>query len=101
MNWISISELNGDLKSFKGESLIFHCEVVQFSQRSSKKGNRFGILEVKSDHDQNKFFLFGEYFMKFRGYGVKGRQLLIKGSARKQRFSDNYEFIIEQIKDVF
>lgn len=101
MNWINISELKGDLKLLKGESLIFHCGVVLFSQRISKKGNMFGILEVKDDHNQNKFFLFGEQFLKFRGYGVKGRQLLIIGSPRKQRFSDKYEFIIEQIQEVF
>ena len=101
MNWISLSELKGDLRSLKGESLILHCEVVKFSERSSKKGNMFGILEVKNDHDQNKFFLFGEYFLKFRGFGVKGRPLLIKGSVRKKRFSDDYEFMIEQIQELF
>lgn len=101
MNWINISELKGDLKLLKGESLIFHCEVIKFSQRTSKKGNMFGILEVKDDHNQNKFFLFGEHFLKFRDYDVKGKQVLIMGSAQKQRFSDNYEFRIDKIQEVF
>ena len=101
MMWINLSDLKGDLKLLKGESLIFHCEVLEFSVRSSKKGNVFGVLEVGNDCDQSTFFLFGEDLVNFKQYGVKGKQILIKGSPKKQRFSDNYEFRIGEILDVF
>lgn len=101
MMWINLSELKGDLKLLKGESLIFHCEVLEFSVCSSKNGNMYGILEVCNDCDQSKFFLFGEDLVSFKQHGVKEKQLLIKGSPKKQRFSDNYEFRIGEILDVF
>ena len=101
MMWINLSELKGDLKVLKGESIIFHCEVFEFSVRSSKKGNMFGVLEVCNHCDQSTFFLFGEDLVNFKQHGVKGKQLLIKGSPKKQRFSDNYEFRIGEILDVF
>ena len=101
MKWVDVSELNSDLKPLRGEPLIFHCEVLEFSVRSSKKGNMFGILELQDDNDQTKFFLFGENLARFKQYGVKGKQLLIKGQPEKQRFSDNYEFRINEILDLF
>lgn len=101
MKWVGVSELNSDLKSLMGEHLIFHCKVREFIVRSSKKGNMFGILEVENGENKTKFFLFGDDFVHFKQYGVKGKQLLIKGRTEKQKFSDNYEFRINEILDVF
>lgn len=101
MKWINLSELQEDLRSMKDEDLIFHCEVIELSKRASKKGNMFGILEVKNNCSQTKLFLFREDFLKFQRYGIKGGQLLIKGKAQKQKFSDNYGFRITEIQDLF
>jgi DNA polymerase III alpha subunit len=101
MNWINLSELKGDLKSMSDEDLIFHCEVIKLSKRASKKGNVFGILEVKNNYSQAKLFLFREDFLKFQRFGSRGGQLLIKGRAQKQKFSENYGFKIIEIQDLF
>ena len=97
MIWINLRELKGDLKLLKGESLIFHCEVLEFSVRSSKKGNMFGVLEVCNDCEEFRFFLFGEDFVNFKQHGVKGKQILILQVVEVSRLPLDADIEIEAV----
>ena len=101
MKWLKINELNEDLKPYKNEFLMFECELDEFSKRVTKSGNLFGILIVKNGIYQTKFFLFRDDIKRFNHLNKKGKKLIIKGRPKKKRFSNDFEFKITEIHELF
>ena len=68
--------------------------VTEVQHRMTKTGKPFGILNLEGYEDGHKFFIFGDDYVKFKGYMNMGWFLYMKGRAQKRKWGDELEFKI-------
>ena len=99
------------LKSFaemapvEGAEVTVGGMVTEFSERTGKSGNKFGIFKIQDYTGSHEFMVFSNDFYKYRNYGQPGTPLLIRGTFGKRfqssteiRFSINSISLLEEIK---
>jgi DNA polymerase III subunit alpha len=72
--------------------------VTSFAHRTTKNGKPFGTLTLEDYHGGHTFFIFGEEYVKFKGYFMTGWFLYISGSVHPNKWKENeFEFKINSI----
>ena len=72
--------------------------VTGVQHRMTKTGKPFGILDFEGYEDAHSFFIFGDDYVKFKGYLNTGWFLFMKGKAQKRAWGDELEFKISSIE---
>ena len=70
--------------------------VVDFQERTGKKGNQFGILKIEDYTGSFEFMLFGNKFVDYRNYGVAGLAIVVRGAYEKG-YGDVVRFNVHSI----
>ncbi len=91
-----------DIQQHKGREFAFGGMVVAVEHRTSKAGKPFGNFTLEDYTGSERFFLFGEDYVRFREYLVEGWILYIKGQVRERGFGRDsgpveLEFKIAQV----
>ena len=92
----SIADLK-NLEALAGKEISFTGIVIDAAERTTRKGDPFGILTVEDYDDSHTFYLFGDDYLKFRIYLVMGAFLYINGKVQKRKFGDELEVKILQL----
>ncbi|MBP3737420.1 MAG: DNA polymerase III subunit alpha [Muribaculaceae bacterium] len=90
-----LSEMSEKVNELDKEIIIGGL-VVDYNTRMSKKG-QFGILKIEDYTGSFEMFLFGQNFIDFAKYGVKGTPIIVKGAYAKRRYGDRIDFNISSI----
>ncbi len=86
-----------ELASKKGEMRMAGI-VTDVQHRMTKTGKPFGILDFEGYEDSYSFFIFGNDYVKFKGYLNTGWFLFMKGKSQKRAWGDELEFKISSIE---
>ncbi|MFT6166410.1 MAG: DNA polymerase-3 subunit alpha [Vicingaceae bacterium] len=86
-----------ELASKKGEMRMAGI-VTGVQHRMTKTGKPFGILDFEGYEDSHSFFIFGDDYVKFKGYLNTGWFLFMKGKSQKRAWGDELEFKISSIE---
>ncbi len=87
----------GDLRLLKDMNAIAHHElslpgmVTSAEHRMTKTGKPFGSFELEDFYDVNKFFLFGEDYLKMKHFLVPGSFLFVRGKVAPRKWSKTNE----------
>lgn len=100
MKWITLKDLNSDLRKLRGQHLIVECELYEFKIKTSLKGKRFGVFVVKDEESTAKFFLFGDVFKRLQHLNLSSKRILIRGLVKKLKYSNALEFKIDEISEL-
>ena len=93
-----ISELqNLEAAAQRGEMRMAGI-VTEVQHRMTKTGKPFGIMNLEGYEDGHKFFIFGDDYVKFKGYLNTGWFLFMKGKAQKRAWGDELEFKIQSLE---
>lgn len=72
--------------------------VAEAAERTSKRGEQFGIIRIEDYTDGATFFLFGETYLKFRSFLVEGAFLYLKGKVEFSKYRQECRFNIASIE---
>ncbi|MCF1752746.1 DNA polymerase III subunit alpha [Mariniradius sediminis] len=88
-----------DIENLRKKSDIKAAGIVtSFAHRTTKTGKPFGTLSMEDYHGAHTFFLFGDDYIKFKGYFMTGWFLYLSGSVHPNKFKENeFEFKINMI----
>ncbi|MCR9083111.1 MAG: DNA polymerase III subunit alpha, partial [Cyclobacteriaceae bacterium] len=94
----SLSELN-DLPALQSKKDInLAGAVTDFAHRTTKNGKPFGTLTLEDYQGGFTFYLFGEDYVKFKEYFMKGWYLFVKGGVSPKKWNpDELEFKISSV----
>jgi DNA polymerase-3 subunit alpha len=94
----SLSELN-DLPALQSKKDInLAGAVTDFAHRTTKNGKPFGTLTLEDYQGGFTFYLFGEDYVKFKEYFMKGWYLFVKGGVSQKKWNaDELEFKISSV----
>jgi DNA polymerase-3 subunit alpha len=102
----TVKELH-NFEALKGRKEIKIAGIVtEVAHRMTKTGKPFGILTIEDYQDAFKFFMFGDEYVKFKGYLNMGWFLYLVGSIEpgkwdktKLEFKFNRVELLAEIKD--
>jgi DNA polymerase-3 subunit alpha len=86
-----------ELAAKKGEMKMAGI-VTGVQHRMTKTGKPFGILDFEGYEDSHSFFIFGDDYVKFKGYLNTGWFLYMRGKSQKRAWGDDLEFKISSIE---
>ena len=100
---INLKVLNENLQDLPEREFSFIGLVSSAANLESRRGTKYGVLELQDMEGQMEFRLFGEQYLKFMHFLVPGNFLFIKGKVQqrpKYYKSDEFqkEFRIQQIE---
>lgn len=85
----SLPDLN-DLNNIRSKTEIQLAGIVtDFAHRTTKNGKPFGTLTLEDYQGGFTFFLFGEDYVKYKEYFMKGWFLFIKGKVGQKKWAEN------------
>ncbi|MBO7609775.1 MAG: DNA polymerase III subunit alpha [Muribaculaceae bacterium] len=70
--------------------------VVDYNTRMGKRG-QFGILKIEDYTGSFEMMLFGQNFIDYAKYGVKGTPIIVRGAYNKRQYGDGLAFNIHSI----
>lgn len=91
----------GDLKSMKGRDLSFGGMITAVEHRVGKTGKPYGNFTIEDYNASERFFLFGDNYVRFREYLVDGWFVYVKGTVKERGFKQEtgeLEYRINQIE---
>ncbi|NVJ86983.1 MAG: DNA polymerase III subunit alpha [Algoriphagus sp.] len=93
-----LPDLN-DLNTIRSKNEIQLAGIVtDFAHRTTKNGKPFGTLSLEDYQGGYTFFLFGEDYVKYKEYFMKGWFLFIKGKVGQKKWAENeLEFKVSSI----
>ena len=100
---INLKVLNEKLQDLPEREFSFIGLASSAANLESRRGTKYGVLELQDMEGQMEFRLFGEQYLKFMHFLVPGNFLFIKGKVQqrpKYYKSDEFqkEFRIQQIE---
>ena len=100
---INLKVLNENLQDLPEREFSFIGLASSAANLESRRGTKYGVLELQDMEGQMEFRLFGEQYLKFMHFLVPGNFLFIKGKVQqrpKYYKSDEFqkEFRIQQIE---
>lgn len=103
---VTVKELH-NFEALKGKKELKMAGIVtEVAHRMTKNGKPFGILTLEDYQEAYKFFMFGDEYVKFKGYLNQGWFLYVVGSIEpgkwdktKLEFKFNRVELLAEIKD--
>lgn len=88
-----------NLDNLKGKEVAFAGVVSQCEHKVAKNGKPYGVLYLEDYHDNNRFFIFSDDYIKFKSFFTEGWLLYIKGKVQNRPYNDEQlEFRIQDIQ---
>lgn len=90
--------------SAEGKEYVLGGMVSGYEVKQSRKGSQFGILKIEDFSGTMEFSLFGQDFIDFGKFGIKGTPILVRGKLAKRYNSSELRFqitgiqLLEQVK---
>ena len=75
----------------------FSGVVIAIEHKETQKGKKFGVLHLEDYHGSFKFFIFGDYYIKFKSFLEPSWLLHISGRVKKKFYNDDLEFKINNM----
>ncbi len=85
-----------EMTSQLDRELIIGGLVVDYQTRMGKRG-QFGILKIEDYTSSFEIMLFGQNFIDYAKYGVKGTPIVVRGAYSKRRYGEGVDFNIHSI----
>jgi DNA polymerase-3 subunit alpha len=82
-------ELQKKIKSLTNRSMNLVGQVVEATERTTKKGNPFGILTLEDYSGSKDFFLFSEQYSLLKPYMMPGAYIYLKAKFAPRRYNPN------------
>ncbi len=96
---------NHTLKDFEEEGplpenieITLGGRVVDFQERTSRRGTQFGVLTIEDYSGTHEFSLFENAYVEYRKFGIKGMTLVIRGNYSRRFASSEPRFQIRGIR---
>ncbi|MCM1520671.1 MAG: DNA polymerase III subunit alpha [Lachnoclostridium sp.] len=87
-----------DFDPVEGVELSFGGMVVDFTSRQARNGGNFGILKIEDYTGSAEFRLFGQTYIDFHKYGVKGTPIILTGKYQRRFANSDINFNITNIR---
>ncbi len=87
-----------EFEPVEGVELTFGGMVVDFTTRAAKNGGNFGILKIEDYTGSTEFRLFGQTYIDFHKFGVKGTPILVTGRYQRRFANSDINFNITNIR---
>lgn len=84
----SIEELNGDLKALENKDLHIAGMITSCQDKTTKKGNSFGVFSLESEDSIKEFALFGKDYINFGPFMKNGLFVLINAKVKKKGWGE-------------
>ncbi len=78
--------------------LTFGGMVIDFQSKAARNGGQFGILKIEDYTGTAEFRLFGQQYIDFNKYGVKGAPILVTGKFQRRYANSDINFNITNIR---
>ncbi|MBD5202993.1 MAG: DNA polymerase III subunit alpha [Bacteroidales bacterium] len=78
--------------------LTFGGLVVDFMSRPARNGGNFGIMKIEDYTGSTEFRLFGQQYIDFHKFGVKGTPVLVTGKYQRRYANSDLNFNITNIR---
>lgn len=89
------------MENLRNKELRFGGMVTESGHKISKNGKPYGVFTMEDYYDSQRFFLFGDDYIKFKDYLVQGWFLHLTGKIQPRRFSkdeNDVEYKITRIE---
>ena len=87
------------MDSLKGKEVSFAAVVSKCEHKITKNGKPYGVLYLEDYHDNNRFFIFSDDYIKFKSFFTEGWLLYVKGKIQNRPYKDEQlEFRIQDIQ---
>ncbi len=93
---ISLKEFS-EIEPSDNLSVSFGGLVTDFVSRTSKKGNKFGILKLEDSSGSIELRLFDNDYFKFSSYGEKGTPIYVTGTFTRRFANSDLRFTINSM----
>lgn len=90
-----LSEMSEKMNELDKE-IVMGGLVVDYNTRMGKRG-QFGIIKIEDYTGTFEMFLFGQNYIDYAKYGVKGTPVIIKGAYSKRKYGEGIDFNIHSI----
>ncbi len=88
-----------NLDNLKQKEVTFAGVVSQCEHKVAKNGKPYGVLYLEDYHDNNRFFIFSDDYIKFKSFFTEGWLLYVKGKVQNRPYNDEeLEFRIQDIQ---
>ena len=90
-----------DQQAIKNKKMKFGGMLSEVQHRTTKTGKPFGMFHVEDYEHNERFFLFGDDYVKFKDYLVNGWFIYLAGSVQPRKYAktpDELEFKITSIE---
>jgi len=78
-----------NLDAILGKDLSLSGVVTKVEHKETKNGKKYGILYLEDYHDNFRFFIFGNDYVKFKAFFNEGWLLFVKGKVQKRLYNDD------------
>jgi DNA polymerase-3 subunit alpha len=94
----TLNELN-NLEKLQNKEVRLAGIVSDFAHRTTKGGKPFGTITLEDYNGNFTFFLFGDDYLKFKEFMMKGWFLFVQGVVAAQKWGNNrLEFKIRKLE---
>ena len=88
-----------DLDILRGKEITFAGVVTLVEHKTGKNGKPYGVLYLEDYHENFRFFIFGDEYIRFKAFFTEGWLLFVKGKVQKRPYNeDELEFRIHDIQ---
>ncbi len=88
-----------NLETLIGKELSLSGVVTLVEHKETKNGKKYGVIYLEDYHDNYRFFIFGNDYIKFNAYFNEGWLLYIRGKVQKRPYKeDQLEYRIIDIQ---
>ncbi|MDY5360004.1 MAG: DNA polymerase III subunit alpha, partial [Sodaliphilus sp.] len=79
------------------QEVTFGGLITSYEEKEARSGNKYGKIVIEDYTGKYDLMLFGNSYINFNKFGIKGLAIMVKGVFRKGRFNDRISFNIASI----
>ena len=79
------------------QEVTFGGLITSYEEKEARSGNRYGKIVIEDYTGKYDLMLFGNNYIEYNKFGIKGLAIMVKGMFRKGRFNDRISFNIASI----
>lgn len=79
------------------QEVTFGGLITSYEEKEARSGNKYGKIVIEDYTGKYDLMLFGNSYINFNKFGIKGLAIMVKGVFQKGRFNDRISFNIASI----
>ena len=79
------------------QEVTFGGLITSYEEKEARSGNKYGKIVIEDYTGKYDLMLFGNNYIEYNKFGIKGLAIMVKGVFRKGRFNDRISFNIANI----